>query len=350
MSHHKWNNWWFFGCAGIGLALVVVIGISVGSTQVTPGTVLRVLAFHLSGGWWGTLDGISQPDHTIVWLLRTPRVLTALLVGASLAVAGAQMQGLFQNPLASPDIIGTSSGGALGAVTAIALGLASKSIFFLPVLAFAGASMCAFTVYALATERGKTPIATLILTGLAVNSLMGAATSFVITLHSVRWEVSSEIILWMMGGLESRTWDHVAILTPCFLIGLGLAVFFAKDLNLLLLNEETAASLGVEVQTVKQILLAGAALLTGGAVAVSGLVGFVGLIIPHVVRLLVGPDHRVLIPACALTGAVFLIVTDLFARTVTAPTEIRLGILTAALGAPFFLFLLVKQRREIGYL
>lgn len=340
----------YISLALVFLAGCIVLGISLGSTHVPVGSVIQVLAHHIFPQSWTSLTDVSVADQAIIWLLRTPRVLVAACVGAALAVAGVQMQGLFQNPLASPDIIGTSSGGAFGAVIAIATGLAARSIFYLPLLAFLGAGICAFAVYVLATTRGKTPITTLLLTGMALNALVGAATSFVITVHWVRWEVSSEIIIWLLGGLESRTWDHVLVVFPCFVLGTCIAVIYARDLNLLLLNEEAAASLGVEVQHVKRAMLVGASLLTGAAVAVSGLVGFVGLIIPHIVRLLIGPDHRVLIPASALTGASFLILTDLFARTVTQPTEVRLGIITAALGAPFFLFLLIKQRKEIGYL
>ena len=174
--------------------------------------------------------------------------------------------------------------------------------------------------------------------------------SFVITLHGVRFEVAQEILFWVMGGLDSRMWMHVWISAPCIVVGILIALMYARDLDLFLAGEETAASLGVDVQRVKRIVLITAALLTSAAVAVSGVIGFVGLIVPHVVRLIVGPAHRRVIPASGLIGATFLVITDLFARTVHPPEEIALGIITASLGAPFFLYLLVKQRREVGYL
>jgi iron complex transport system permease protein len=271
-------------------------------------------------------------------------------VGAALAIAGAQMQGLFQNPMASPDVIATSSGAALGAVLAIALGFAQISLLWLPLWAFAGALISLTIIYSLTTRGGHTPIAMLLLAGVALNALVGAMMSFVITLQGVRFEVAQEILFWVMGGLDSRMWMHVWICAPFIVIGVIVSLLFARELDLFLAGEETAASLGVDVQRMKRIILVTSALLTGAAVAVSGVIGFVGLIVPHVVRLLVGPAHRRVIPASGLIGATFLVLTDLIARTVRPPQEVALGIITAALGAPFFLYLLVKQRREVGYL
>jgi iron complex transport system permease protein len=277
-------------------------------------------------------------------------VIVAALVGAALAVAGAQMQGLFQNPMASPDVIATSSGGALGAVLAIVLGLAQQSMLWLPVFAFGGALASLAAVYALTTRRGRTPIAMLLLSGVAVNALLGALISFVITVHWVRYEVAQEVMFWLLGGLDSRTWTHVWIAAVPILTGLAASSLFARELDLLLTGEETAASLGVEVERVKRVVLCLAALLTGTAVAVSGTIGFVGLIVPHVVRLFVGPSHGLVLAGSALLGAAFLIGADLVARTVHRPEEIGLGIVTACCGAPFFLYLLIRFRREVGYL
>ena len=320
-----------------------------GSTSIEPGVVVRVLLSHLLPSGWVDLSAVGEPQRAVVWLLRTPRVLVAALVGAALAVAGAQMQGLFKNPLASPDIVGTSAGGAFGAVLAIATGLATHSLFYLPAFSFVGAFIALFAVYFISTRHGRTPIATLLLAGVALSALIGAATSFIITMTWVRYEVAQEILFWLLGGLDNRTWAHFLLAVPCIAVGIAVSLVYTRDLDLLLTGDETAYSLGVEVEHVKRVVLTSAALLTGTAVAVSGVVGFVGLIVPHMVRLIIGPAHRRLIPASALTGAMFLVLADLLARTLHRPEEIRLGIITAAFGAPFFLYLLLKHRREIGY-
>lgn len=325
-----------------------ILGITVGSTEIPFNIVLRVLATKILPSHWINLQDISETQQVIIWLIRTPRVMVAMFVGAALAIAGAQMQGLFQNPLASPGIVGTSSGGALGAVIILATGLATHSIFYIPLFAFLGALLALFTVYALATQHSHTSMATLLLAGIALNALINAMTSFIITFSWVEYEVAREMIFWLMGGLDNRTWTHVWMILPGILLGSIIALLYTRELDILLMGQETACSLGVEVEKVKRIILTSAALLTGSAVAVSGVVGFVGLIIPHIVRLIIGPKHRYLIPASALTGAIFLIVADLLARTLHRPEEIRLGILTAAFGAPFFLYLLLRHRREIN--
>jgi len=338
----------YFIIVSILLIIVSIFGIAIGSTDIPIEIVLRVLALKLLPSDWIETQGITESQQVIVWLIRTPRVIIAALVGAALAMAGAQMQGLFQNHLASPGIVGTSSGGALGAVIALATGLATHSLFYIPIFSFLGAFLALFTVYALATRRGNTPVATLLLAGIALNALIGAITSFVITMTWVEYEVAREMIFWLMGGLDSRTWSHVWIALPGIIMGSIIALLYTRELDILLMGTDTAYSLGVEVEQVKRIILTSAALLTGAAVAVSGVVGFVGLVIPHIVRLMIGPLHRYLIPASALTGATFLILADLLARTLHRPEEIRLGILTAVFGAPFFLYLLIQHRQEIN--
>ncbi|MGH9845292.1 MAG: FecCD family ABC transporter permease [Blastocatellia bacterium] len=338
----------YFAIVTVLLGVAFIAGIAIGSSPVPAAIVARVLASHSLPHGWVDVSDIPEPQQVIVWLIRTPRVIVAALVGAGLAVAGAQMQGLFRNALASPDIIGSSSGGVLGAVLALATGLAMRSLFYLPLMSFVGALISLFLVYAIATRRGRTPVSTLLLTGVALNALIGAITSFVISLQWVRWEVAQEILFWMMGGLDSRTWKHVWLSSPCILIGLFVAFVYSRDLDVLLLGEETALAVGAEVEKVKRVILTSAALLTGASVAVSGMIGFVGLVIPHIVRLIIGPKHRYLLPASALTGAAFLILTDILARTVQRPEEIRLGILTAILGAPFFLYLLLRHYRTVG--
>jgi iron complex transport system permease protein len=327
------------------LAAAIVLAVAIGAIDIPVARAVRIVALGLFGGG----DG-ADPEALIIWSVRAPRVLVAALVGAALAVAGVQMQGLFQNPMASPDVVATSTGGALGAILSIIWGLAQRSIIWLPALAFVGALASLLVVYGLTTRRGRTPIAMLLLAGVAINALLGALISFLVTLHWVRYEVAREVLFWIQGGLENRTWAHVWMAAPPVVVGLVLSLVLARDLDLFLSGEETAASLGVETERVKQTVLVVAALLTGTAVAVSGIVGFVGLIVPHAVRLVVGPSHRRVVPASALAGATFLVLADLAARTLHRPEEIGLGVITACCGAPFFLWLLSRYRREVGYL
>ncbi len=328
------------------LLVGAVAGVTIGSTHVDWQVTLRVIGTKVFP-FWLPAESISRADEVIIWILRVPRVIVAAFVGAGLAVAGALMQGLFRNPLAEPNIVGVGAGAVLGAVAVFAFGLASKSIFVLPIAAFCGALLALAAVYTLATRGGTTPMSTLLLSGIAVGSLLGAISSLLISLSIVNFQIAQEIVFWMMGGLDSRTWTHVWISTPFILLALVLSLYYARDLDLLLQGEESAAALGVDVETTKRVIIVTAALITGSCVAVAGAVGFVGLIVPHIVRLFVGPGHRALLPSSALAGAAFLILCDLLARTIHPPTEIRLGIITAAFGAPFFLFLLLRKFNEV---
>jgi iron complex transport system permease protein len=339
----------FFGVASLLLVVFAVFGVSAGSVNIPASIVARALLARATPFGWFDAGDIAPSLQAIIWQLRAPRVVVATLVGASLSVAGAQMQGLFRNPLASPDIVGTSAGGAFGAVIAMVTGLATHEILALPAFSFAGSLLALFAVYALTTRGGRTPVATLLLAGVAFSSLFAAASSFLISMTWVRWEVAQEITFWLLGGLDNRQWAHCLMILPCAVIGLGASLSRWRELDLLLTGEETALALGVEVEKTKRLLLVNAALLTGASVAVSGVIGFVGLIAPHAARLLIGPSHRRLLPASALLGAIFLLAADLLARTVIRPEEIRLGIITAGCGAPFFLFLLLRRGRETGY-
>jgi iron complex transport system permease protein len=215
----------------------------------------------------------------------------------------------------------------------------------LPLVSIGSALLALLLVYGIATRGGTTPMTTLLLTGIAVGAFLTAMSSLLISINIVTWQAAQEIVFWMMGGLDSRTWAHVWISAPFVLVGIGAALSQSRTLDLLLLGEETAASLGVDVEPAKRLLIATSAILTGASVAVAGLVGFVGLVVPHAVRLLLGPSHRSLLPASALAGATFVILCDLAARTVRPPADIRLGVVTALCGAPFFLFLLVRRLR-----
>jgi cobalamin transport system permease protein len=331
------------------LCVAAVTGLAIGSTHVDWTVVLRILGAKVFPFWISTA-GISRADEIIVWLIRVPRVIVAGFVGAGLAMAGALMQGLFRNSLAEPNIVGVASGAVLGAVIVFVSGLAVKSAIALPIAAFVGALCALALVYALATRGGTTPVSTLLLSGIALAALLSAISSLLISLSIVNWQIAQEIVFWMMGGLDSRTWTHVWISAPFILLALAIGLYYARDLDLLIQGEESAAALGVEVESSKRVIIVVAALMTGSCVAVAGAVGFVGLIVPHLVRLFVGPGHRALLPSSALAGAAFLIFCDLLARTIHPPTEIRLGIITAAFGAPFFLFLLLRKYREVSRL
>ncbi|MGH8606823.1 MAG: FecCD family ABC transporter permease [Gammaproteobacteria bacterium] len=289
---------------------------------------------------------LSAQERAIIWHIRLPRVLTGALVGAALALSGALLQGLFRNPMASPGIIGVSTGGALGATSAIALGLSSLSLWAVPLMAFNGALLSGFLVYALATRHGRTPLATLLLCGLAMNSITGALTSLVLSFSVREWEIGRQVLFWLMGDLSNRTWEHVAMIAPFLAVCAAVSAFFPRELNLMMTGEESAMSLGVDTVRTKRLLLTVAAAAAGAAVAVAGVIGFVGLLVPHIVRLLLGPDHRQLLPVSLLAGAVFLMGMDVLARILLRSQEIRLGILTSGLGGPFFLYLILRHRRR----
>jgi len=281
---------------------------------------------------------ISAVHRIIVTRIRLPRVLLGLLVGAALAVSGTAMQGLFRNPLASPYVLGIASGASTGA--ALAILFASSSLLLLPAGAFVGATVAVSIVYGLARGRDRrTSIFTLILAGVAVGALFSAITSFLIFLSS-GGEKLSDVLFWIMGGLGRANWTVIAVLAPIVGVGLATVFFFARDLNALSLGEEGALHVGVNPTALTRWLLVLTTILTAAAVALAGTIGFIGLVIPHVMRLLVGPDHRRLVPVAALAGGCFLVWSDIVARMIVAPAELPVGVITAFLGAPFFLYLL----------
>jgi iron complex transport system permease protein len=331
------------------LVILLLLGgffaVSYGSWDIETDQVVKVLLVKLR-----LLSGeVSDVESTIVWDGRMPRFIVAFLVGFSLAAAGCIMQGIFKNPMASPGVIGISSGAALGAVVAIYLGLAAKTLFALPLSAVAFSMLTLVLVFAIATSRGHTSISTLLLAGIALNLIFGALTSFVITLSTREFDVGRVIVTWLMGDLNNRSWDHVHIVFPTTLLAYLGTLFFVKDLNVLMIDEETAANLGVNIKLARNALLFFSSLQTGGAIAVSGVIGFVGLIAPHIVRGLIGPDNRKLIPLAGLLGAVFVIYADLFVRLVVK-VDLKVGILTSLMGGPFFLYLLIKHRKRFEYM
>ena len=335
----------FYGFLLPILLLTLVAGIGIGSTKISWPTILRVVEVKvLPHAWVGDVN-TAQADRVIVWLIRIPRVLVAFFVGAGLAAAGVIMQALFRNPLAEPGLVGAGAGAVLGGVIAFVTGWSAASVISLPLMAMLGALAALGIVYAMATRGGTTPVATLLLSGVAATALLGAVSSLLLSINIVNWQIAQEIVFWMMGGLDARTWTHVWLCVPFVVLGLIAALLQTRDLDLLQLGEETAASFGVDVEASKRMLTLTAAILTGSAVAVAGMVGFVGLVVPHAIRLVLGPSNRVLIFASALTGGVFLIMCDILARTIHPPIEVRLGIVTALFGGPLFIVLLMRQYR-----
>jgi iron complex transport system permease protein len=327
---------WTLGLAAL-LVATALASATVGPVAIGVPTVARIVADALPVLALET--GAGDAARTIVLQIRLPRILVGAVVGFALATAGAVMQGFFRNPMADPSIIGVSSGGAVGAVAVIVTPLALPFGLGLPAAALLGALLAAFGVYLIATEGGHTPVPTLLLAGVAVQTFLGAVVSFMLVRssdHALR-----EAMFWLMGTLYDATWGDLRLVVPPALLAFAVLYAYAQDLNVLLLGEADAQSLGVEVERTKRVLLAVASLVTGAAVAVAGVIGFVGLIVPHAMRLLVGPDHRVLLPASALGGAIFLVVADTVARSGAA--ELPVGVVTAFVGVPFFLYLLRKR-------
>jgi len=325
-----------YSLALTALLVVVVVGSAMlGPVRIDPITVSKAVVNHAGL----TAFDVSTAHQTIVADIRLPRIVLAAIVGFALAAAGTVMQGFFRNPLADPSIIGVSSGAAAGAVAAIAFpALVPLGGIHLP--AFVGALVTAFLVYAIASEGGRTPVATLLLAGVAIQAFLGAMISYMLV-HS--GENLREAVVWLMGHLHRSNWSDVAFALPVTLVGVIVLGAYTREMNVLLLGEEDAHHLGVDVERTKLLLLTLATIVTAAGVAVAGVIGFVGLVVPHMMRLLVGPDHRILLPTSALAGASFLVVTDTLARA--GPAEVPVGIVTAAFGAPFFLYLL--KNREV---
>ena len=327
------------------LIAIILLSLSTGPLDIPVSHVVSIIAeptgLHLAD--------YNHTEEMGVERIRLPRIVVGALVGMALGVAGAAMQALFRNPLADPGTIGVASGGAAAAVISIATGASSLFFLALPLFALSGAIGTAFLVYAIAIASGRFSVATLILAGVAVSAFMGALITLVIIAEPEQGTLRG-ILFWLAGGLDSRSWDHVWLSGPLILLGGGVIVAFARDLNLLMMGEDDARSMGVNVRVVRPMLLTAASLITGVAVAVSGMIAFVGLIVPHMLRLVFGPDNRVLIPLSALGGAVFVVLADEIARTVISPAELRVGIITSFIGAPFFLFLLLRHSRRVSSL
>jgi iron complex transport system permease protein len=302
---------------------------------------------------WALLSGqdelISAVERVVILDIRMPRTLLGMLIGAALAVSGATMQGLFRNPLADPGIVGVSAGASLGAVTFIVLGAGALApvatflgMYHIPFAAFVGGLLFTMALYRISTRNGRTSVATMLLAGIALGAMAGAFTGLL-----VFWaddEQLRDLTFWGLGSIAGATWLKVMAVAPIIIPILVFSPFMARGLNAMTLGEATAQHLGINVQLFKRVAIVMVAAVTGACVAVSGGIGFVGIVVPHLLRLLIGPDHKFLLPACALLGAVMLLFADAIARQIVAPAELPIGIVTAAIGAPFFLWILLRRR------
>jgi len=339
----------------LGLVVIVLLLVAAAGISVTTGASDASFG-HVVASWLGhanAADASLTRDRIIIMDIRLPRMVLGALVGAALAVSGAILQGLFRNPLADPGLVGVSSGAGLGAVLVIVLGsallgplFAVAGLYALPFAAFLGGLASTFLLYGIATRRGQTAIATMLLAGIALGALAAALTGLLV--YRANDTQLRDITFWSLGSLAGSDWTKVLAAGPFMALALAATPFLANGLNAMSLGEASAYHLGVPVQRLKAIAIFAVAGATGAAVAVSGGIGFVGIVVPHLLRLTIGPDHRLLLPGSALLGASFLLVADAISRSIAAPAELPIGIVTAMVGGPFFLWLLLRRRGLLG--
>ncbi|NWG09704.1 MAG: iron chelate uptake ABC transporter family permease subunit [Nitrososphaerales archaeon] len=328
----------------LALVLTIAFAVAVGPFQISPLETWRIIIKNIP--FLGSLvnDGSSGVEEVIILQFRLPRTIAAMTVGVALAVAGVVLQGLFRNPMAEPYLLGISSGAALGVAIAIGLGIRLSFLGILDsmqLMAFIIALATVFVVYNVARTGPRVPMLTVLLAGIAMTSFLSAIISLImITLG----ESLHALIFWLFGTFSGIKWSDVTISLPLITFGLFTILVFSRQFNIMLLGEDEAQQLGVDTERLKKIMLIFATLITATAVSISGTIGFVGLVIPHIVRILVGPDHRILIPSSALAGAIILVLCDTLARIIIQPAELPVGVLTAFFGAPFFLYLLRKKK------
>jgi len=322
----------------------VVLSAVTGQLPITPtevaGSLLRAIGIDTA---WAPTDPIVE---STLWVVRFPRIVMALVVGAALAVAGAVMQAIFGNPLAEPGVVGVSSGAALGAATAIAVGASVVGVAGVAVTAFLGGLVATLLVYVVSRAGGRTEVVTLLLTGIAVNAIAQAGIAFVLFVADSASR--EQIVFWQLGSLGGSLWSQVLVVAVVTVPGVVLALALARRYDLLALGERNARHLGVDVERLRLVSIVLVALLTGAAVAFAGIIAFVGLVIPHLIRMIIGPAHRGLVLASAVGGGALLVIADLMTRTLVAGAELPIGMLTSLVGGPFFFWLLYRQRRRSG--
>ncbi|MEV6279793.1 iron ABC transporter permease [Nocardia sp. NPDC051832] len=333
-----------FALAIAALVVLALVSAAVGQVPTTPAEVAGSIA-HRIGLDWGPMPGHPAGEVTL-WEVRFPRVILAMLVGAALATAGALLQGVFANPLAEPGVIGVSAGAAVGAGAVIVVGGAFVAAWSVAAAAFVGGLITTLMVYLLSRSNGRTEVVTLVLTGVAINAFAGGLIAFLLFIATPA--ARDQIVFWQLGSLNGATWDAVRVVAPLTLIGVAAAILIAARLDLLALGESAARHLGVDVERLRRNVIVIVAVLATAGVAFSGIILFVGLIVPHLVRMLVGPAHRVLIPLSAILGAVVLLASDVGARSLVDNADLPLGMLTSLIGGPFFFWLLRRTRARAG--
>lgn len=342
LLREKIIHWrWILVVLVIALIATIILSstIGTGNISLTLGTKMIISEIPILNNFLS--QSFSESTKTIFLDFRLPRIIVGILVGSALSVAGVTIQGIFRNPMAEPYTVGVSAGASLGAVTAISYGLGFLGVLTLPLMSFIFSMVSIFIVYNIAKVNGKLPVGILLLAGITMSFFLSSITQF---LEYTAGEQLHNMVFWIMGGLWNRSWTHVQIVLPPVILGSIGIYYYSRGLNTILLGEESSHQLGIEVEKMKKILIVLASLITAAAVSVSGIIGFVGLIIPHTMRILVGADHRILIPSSALAGGVFLVWADNIARTIITPEELPVGIITAIAGAPFFVYLLKKRK------
>lgn len=324
--------------------LIIVLSLNIGYARIPFLNILRILVKRVP--FLSNLvdsSNISSVEETIITKIRTPRVLAGALVGAALAAAGVIYQGIFKNPMADPYVLGVSAGAAVGASLAIVLGVnfTLLGVNTVSISAFACSLVAIFVVYHISKVGARTPVTNLLLSGMAVSIFLSAILAMLQVFAGEKLHV---IVFWLMGGFSSVEWKEIWAIMPPVCLGSAATFLFVRDLNIFSLGEETAQHLGVDVEKVKKVLLILASLVTASAVSISGLIGFIGLIIPHMIRIVIGPDHRILLPTSIIFGATFLVICDAVARVIVQPVELPVGVITALSGGPFFIYLLHKKK------
>ena len=329
------------------LGILILFVSTLGAANISFVDSIKVLMSQIPGiRKWHYFETCSSTQIAIIWKIRLPRIILSLFIGIGLSVVGVTFQGMFKNPMADPHVLGVSSGAALGAVIAMIGNV--KGTFLgqsmIGLMAFLGALGTTWIVYHIAKTGHKVPTATLLLAGVAISFLLSSIISMLIIFRRNQME---QIIFWTMGSIAAASWKQVIFVFPFILGGSFTTFAFSRELNVMLLGDESAKSLGIDVEKVKKILLAVSSIMVAATVSISGIIGFIGLIIPHAVRMVVGPNHRILIPFSAIVGGMFMIICDTLARTLVPPMEIPVGAVTALFGSPYFLYLLYKSKKQV---
>lgn len=329
------------------LVVLIILSSATGAANLSIKTTLKTLASAFPGiRNLIIISDVSPQDFKVIFDIRLPRIFMAIIVGIALSGSGVIFQGIFRNPMADPYIIGVSAGAAFGATIGLifagAVRFASFSIT--SIFAFLGAIGVTFLVYNISKIKGKISVLTLLLSGVALSSLLSSIISFIMI---YRTHDLAKVYFWIMGGLSNSSWANFLVIMPIIVVILIASSFFMRDLNVMSLGDERANQLGVQTNKIKQLLLILASIMTAAAVSVSGIIGFIGLITPHIMRIIVGPDHKVLYPSSAIAGGIVLLLSDTLARVLLSPREIPVGIITSIIGVPFFIYLLIKTKRQV---